>query len=566
MSGSGISFSHHTREQNIERLQEEHWDMLVIGGGITGVSIARDAAMRGFRTALLDKGDFASGTSSRSSRMAHGGIRYLEQMDFPLVFEALRERNILRDITPHMVRPVPTLYPVYRNRQPSLPMLAAGMWLYDVLALFRNVRLHRLASARTMQGWEPHLKEEGLQGGAEYYDALAPDARLTLAVARAAHRSDAVLVTYAEVSDFMKENGHIVGAQVEDRLTSDRQWDLRARVIINATGIWADHLMQMDEPAGERHMRLSKGVHIVVPRERFQNQRVVIFFSPRDGRILFLIPWGRQTVIGTTDTDCEGDLDEVHATKEDVDYILEAVKAAFPHVDLSEADIISTFAGLRPLVIQPGAASAYQVSREHQIFSSPSGLVTISGGKLTTAREMARQVTDVAERRLRQQGVFPIAPCRTHLEPLDPAPLSELRRLVDGNGQGNTLAGPSPELVEHLIERYGSEYRDILTWMIQYPSLAAPMVEGLPYRWAEIRYALAREMALTLPDMLVRRIPLMHETPEQGLEVAQEVAARMAEALGWSDNEREVQLCSYRNEVLLSRLYKQDANSVTGVV
>lgn len=552
-----LDFSAATRQHNLKRLPQEAWDILVIGGGITGVSIARDAALRGFRTALLEKGDFASGTSSRSSRLAHGGIRYLESYEFALVFEALRERGILRRIAPHLVHPTPFIYPVYRGKEPPLWKLAAGMWLYDALALFRNFRLHRMAGRGRIRAWEPVMGPEGLQGGGEYYDSVVYDARLTLAVARSAHRAGAVLVNHAAVTSFVKESGRIVGIRGRDALTGE-ECEARARVVVNATGVWGDALMQMDDPNAPRHLRPSKGIHILVRRERMGgHRRAVVFFSPRDGRILFLIPWGAFSIIGTTDTEYQGDLDRPYATAEDVAYVLEAVNAAFPEVGLRESDIVSTWAGLRPLVFVGDASSTYKVSREHRIFVSPSGLISISGGKLTTAREMARQVVEVAQKRLAEMGIQATGPCRTHLEPLDPAPLAELQRLADARGRGHTRAGPAPELVEHLIGRYGSEYRDLLAWMAEEPTLAEPLVPGLPYHWAEVRYALEREMALALSDLLIRRIPLIYEAPDQGLEVMHAVSRRMGEALGWSEERIRQEEEEYRDQVALTRLYRQ---------
>ncbi|MCC7352741.1 MAG: glycerol-3-phosphate dehydrogenase/oxidase [Anaerolineae bacterium] len=548
-------FSAATRQHNLQRLPQETWDILVVGGGITGTSIARDAALRGFRTALLEKGDFASGTSSRSSRLAHGGIRYLESYEFALVFEALRERGILRRIAPHLVHPTPFIYPVYRGKEPPLWKLAAGMWLYDALALFRNFRLHRIAGRGRIREWEPVMGQEGLQGGAEYYDSVVYDARLTLAVARSAHRAGAALVNHAAVVSFSKEDGRIVGVGARDAL-SGKELAARACVVVNATGVWGDALMQMDDPDAPHHLRPSKGIHILVRRERMGHWRAVVFFSPRDGRILFLIPWGAFSIIGTTDTEYEGDLDKPYTTAEDVAYVLEAANAAFPEAGLRESDIVSNWAGLRPLVFEGDASSTYKVSREHRIFVSPSGLVSISGGKLTTAREMARQVVEIAQKRLAEAGIHATSPCRTHLEPLDPAPLSELQHLADARGRGHTETGPAPALVEHLIGRYGSEYRDLLAWMAADPGLAEPLVVGLPYRWAEVRYALEREMALTLSDLLIRRIPLIYEAPDQGLEVVQAVSRRMGKTLGWSEEQIHREEEDYRDQVALTRLYR----------
>src|SRR5213083_407409 len=338
-------------------------DLLVIGGGITGAGIARDAALRGIRTALVDKGDFGGGTSSHSSRLIHGGLRYLEQRAFRLVFEASRERRVLLTIAPHLVRPLAFLFPAYRGARVSAWRLRAGLWLYDLLAAFRNVRTHRWLGRRAVLRLEAGLRERDLQGAGLYYDAQADDARLVIATMR----------------------GALSGATCT----------VRALVVVNATGPWLDRVRRLDDPRAEPLVRLTKGTHVVVPRQRLGNAHAVTLTSPIDGRVMFILPWGDQTYIGTTDTDEDASPDEVRATADDVIYLLRSANAFFPQARLAPTDVVGTWAGLRPLLAPPRDVSASDVSREHRIVESPSGLITIAGGKLTTYRVMGQ---DVAER------------------------------------------------------------------------------------------------------------------------------------------------------------------------
>ncbi|MDY7041376.1 MAG: glycerol-3-phosphate dehydrogenase/oxidase, partial [Chloroflexota bacterium] len=339
-------FSAATRHENVERLAHEEFDLLIIGGGITGVAVARDAAMRGFRTALVEKGDFGSGTSSRSSRLIHGGIRYLEYYQFRLVFESCGERYVMRKVAPRLVRPIPFLYPLYRKQKPAPWKLRAGLILYDVLGLFRNVQSHRWLRPPEVQRREPLVAGRGLLGAARFYDAQVDDARLTLTTAKAAHLHEAVMTNYTRVAGLMSAGGKIVGALLVDEL-SGQEIEVRARVIVNATGIWVDGVRELDEHHSGPMTRPTKGIHLVISRDKLCSQHAVTFDSPRDGRHIFLIPWDDLALIGTTDTDYEGALDKPTASPDDVEYLLEAVQHAFPGAQTKHSDIISTFAGLR---------------------------------------------------------------------------------------------------------------------------------------------------------------------------------------------------------------------------
>src|SRR2546425_3037256 len=327
-------------------------DVLIIGGGITGVGIARDAALRGFRTALIDKADFGAGTSSHSSRLIHGGIRYLEQRAFHLVFEASHERRVLLKIAPHLVRPLAFLFPVYRGGRIPAWKLRAGMWLYDLLAIFRNVHWHRWLRAKRARRVEPGLRDRGLVGAALYYDAQTDDARLVIATVRSAIRAGALAANYVETTALLKPDGRVRGAVVRDVLTGETA-TIRANVVVNATGPWSDRLRKLDDPQAPPMLRLTKGAHVTVPRRRLGNEHAVTLLSQIDGRVMFVLPWDDLSYIGTTDSDDDVSPDEVRATADDVVYLLRSANAFFPHARLSPADVVASWAGLRPLLRPP---------------------------------------------------------------------------------------------------------------------------------------------------------------------------------------------------------------------
>ena len=549
------TFSHRTRTQNLVRLATEPLDLLVIGGGVTGTGIAWDAALRGLRVGLLEKVDFGSGTSGRSARLVHGGLRYLAHLQIGMVYESSRERRTLLRIAPHLVKPLPFLYPLYKGGKDRHFVIRAGMWMYDALAFFRNIHIHRMLDKGETLEAEPSVAAEGLLGAAEYYDAHVDDARLTLATAQAAHRAGALVANHVRVISFLRDDGGQISGVTACDESTDKEMHITARVVVNATGVWADELMGMDEPHAER-LSPTKGIHIVVDRQRLANRHAIVFTSPRDERMLFLVPWGHLAYIGTTETDYDGSLDRPYATAEDVEYLLEVTNLAFPNARLTTDDIISTWAGVRPLIGDAEEEDAYDVSREHEIFESETGLISIAGGKLTTYRHMAEQIVDRVVARLAACcGVGGFQECTTDAIPLDPMPLTELRRLVDTGGHNTTTACP-PEVVDHLVGRYGSRYCGVLQRITDELALGEPIVPGLPYLWAEVDHALAEEMAVTLPDVLVRRIPLIYTAADQGLDVARSVAERLAAALGWDEAETARQLAAYRDEVALTRLYR----------
>src|SRR6266576_5200726 len=399
-STSETPFSHRTRTAALASMAAEPVDLLVIGGGITGAGIARDAALRGLRTALVDKGDLGGGTSSVASRRIHGGIRYLEQGDFRLVLEASRERHVLLNIAPHLVRPLPFLFPVYRGARVPAWKLRVGMWLYDALAGFHNTHRHRWLGRKGVARLEPRLRTKGLQGAALYYDAQADDARLVLATVRSAAQAGALVANYATATSLLKSDGVVRGAAVRDGLDG-RPYTVRALVVVNATGPWVDAIRASDDPHAAPLLRLIKGAHVAVPRARIGHTHGVTLTSPLDGRVMFVLPWGDLSYIGTTDTDEVVSPDDVRATGADAVYLLRSVNALFPDARLAPRDVVATWAALRPLLAPEREVSASQVSREHRVVEASSGLITIAGGKLTTYRVMGRDVADRVARRLR---------------------------------------------------------------------------------------------------------------------------------------------------------------------
>jgi glycerol-3-phosphate dehydrogenase len=537
-------FSAATRAENLDRLTQETPDLLVIGGGITGVAVARDAAMRGFRTALVEKDDFGSGTSSRSSRLIHGGIRYLENMQFGLVFQCCNERRTMRKVAPRLVRPLPFLYPLYRGQRPAPWKMRLGLNIYDAMGFVRKVQRHRWLQPDEVKRREPLVAGRGLLGAARFYDARVDDARLTLITAKAAHAHGALLANYARVVGLLKAGGRVAGAQVIDDRTG-REVEVRARVVINATGVWVDEVSALDEHS-KRHMtRPTKGIHLVIPRARLTSQHAVAFDVPRDGRHVFLIPWGDFAVIGTTDTDYDGPLDAPAATREDIEYLLEGVQHAFPGALMKPDDVISTFAGLRPLLFAEGGA--YALSREHEIVESPSGLITIAGGKLTTHRLMGKQLTDRAEKRLADEfGVHQQHDCHTK-EPLSGAQFGQA-----------PVSGQDEQVSRHLMETYGSDAAWIVGCAEGNLALGKRIVPGLPYLMAEAAYAVQHEMALTLSDVLIRRTHVIHEVRDGGLAHAPVVADLMAEQLGWDETERDRQVADYARQVALTQEWREE--------
>jgi len=541
----------------------DQYDLVVIGGGITGAGIARDAALRGMRVALFEKNDYASGTSSKSSKMIHGGLRYLEHGEIRLVFESVSERRVLMGLAPHLVRPLPFIIPIYKGARPGFEIMNVGLWIYDSLALFRAPKMHKsFRGAKAALELEPHLRSEGLHGAFEYYDCQTDDARLTLETALDAQSLGAHCHTYTEVTRFDRRNdGRITGVVVRDRLTG-KSWGVGCRAVVLAAGAWTDEMIRRFEiPVDRPMLRRTKGVHIVVPRERLPLARAVTLISPVDGRVMFALPWRERSVLGTTDTDFAGTADEVAADAADVKYLCDSGNGYFPGANLQPSDVIATWAGLRPLIAAPPNVDESEISREHEIFTRNDGLVIIAGGKLTTYRRMAREAVTRTIDLMHELGEdFAVTKDSTKHRPLPGAAGVESADLEGVAAIGRTLMdrhGLDVDVATHLCGVYGSRALELGAWISQDRALGERLDSELPYVWAEIDFAAKRDLARTVEDVLARRVPLLLTGRDQGLGVAERVADRLGGILGWDATQRSAMLEEYRAEVALSRRWQQ---------
>lgn len=488
-------------------LEGRIFDLLVIGGGITGAGVARDAAMRGLEIALVEKDDFASGTSSRSSRLIHGGIRYLEHLQLGMVRESVRERETLLRIAPHLVHPLEFTWPVYRGARISRKKLRLALGVYSLLA--RRVVFPRIHSADAVLAREPSIQSRELKGGASYTDAATDDSGLTLANILSAQSHGAVTLNHTEALRQISRDKNEWLVKVRDG-PSEMDTEVRARVVLNATGPWRLNL-ERRWPQFRLQRRGSKGAHIALPRDRVGNRGAVTLISPDDGRVMFVLPDRHLTIVGTTDTWTDESPDEVRASSSDAEYLLNAVAAYFPDARLTESDIVSAWAGIRPLADWDPDKNPSDISREHRITQNGAGLMTVSGGKLTTYRAMAAEIVDQVERELGRKP----SPCTTSEEEL-----------------------PGRDRAERIAEIAAAD-----------PALAEPLIEGLPYTCAELRYAIENEMALTLSDLLMRRTRIAFDLPDHGVRIAPRVVEAVAPSARWSEYSQRVQLEAYIGDV-----------------
>jgi glycerol-3-phosphate dehydrogenase len=468
-------------------------------------------------------------------------VRYLEHGQLHLVFESSSERRTLRRIAPHLVRPLDFVWPVYAGARVPRWKLAAALTLYDLLALFRNVARHERLSARGVLAREPRLRAEGLRGGARYWDAATDDARLTLATVRSAEASGAVVLNHARVTALSRVGGRVTGAHVLD-IADGTGVDVTARVVVNATGPWSDSLEKLAGGAGQHHVRGSKGAHVCVARERLGNASALTLLAPRDGRVMFILPAGDFAIVGTTDTYESVAPEEVRASVADVEYLLEAANHFFPTAQLTRDDVISAWAGLRPLAADTGdAPDPGSASREHAIGERVPGLVSVTGGKLTTYRAMAREVVDAVQRSL---GATP-TPSTTATAPLQGGEIADVASEI----AGATVITGDAAVATRLVHAHGTEWRAVLRLMTVDPMLAGRVEPSRPYLLAELRYAVDEEHATTLGDLLVRRTPVAFETRDHGRAAAERAAPLVAQWLGWSAAQTSAALSDYAAEV-----------------
>ncbi len=524
------------RAEALERLATTEFDVLVVGAGVTGAGVALDAASRGLRTALVERDDFASGTSSKSSKLVHGGLRYLQQGDVRLVYQALRERQILRHNAPHLVKILPFLIPIFSkdgliNRKLARAM-GSAMWMYDLTGGARIGKLHQRLKVDEAVAHMPTLPRDRLAGAYLYYDARADDARLTLTLARtAALDHDAVVANGVGLVGIDKDAaGRVTGATV--RTAEGHELHVACRAVVNAAGVWSDDVREIDEGTHPHSIRPAKGIHITVPWSLVQNDIAAVIPVPKDKRSVFVVPWGEFTYIGTTDTDYDGPVDDPQCTDEDIAYLLGAINGAV-RGEITAKDIVGTWAGLRPLVKDASSNRTADLSRRHKVTRSPSGVVTITGGKLTTYREMAADtVDDVVE----------------YLGPLDHPvsrrSLTRKLRLRGAKGYEDEAARD-----EALAERYGGEAAAVRALVADDPALGEPLVPGLPYLRAEAVYAARHEMARSLDDVLARRTRARLLARDASAEAAPDVAALLAPELGWDEAEQRRQVADYQASI-----------------
>ncbi|GAB1508707.1 glycerol-3-phosphate dehydrogenase [Actinophytocola sp. KF-1] len=530
------------REETWRRLGSETFDLVVIGGGVVGAGTALDAATRGLRVALVEARDLASGTSSRSSKLFHGGLRYLEQLEFGLVREALRERELmLTRLAPHLVKPVSFLYPL-THRVWERPYTAAGLFLYDSMGGARSVpgqkHLTRAGALRLV----PALKRAALIGGIRYYDAQADDARHTMTVARTAAHYGAVIRTSTQVTGFIREADRVSGVRVHD-VEDGRTQEVQANAVINCTGVWTDELQRLSGSRGRFRVRASKGVHIVVPRDRIVAESGLILRTEKS--VLFVIPWKNHWIVGTTDTDWNLDLAHPAATKHDIDYILEHVNSVLA-TPLKHDDIEGVYAGLRPLLAGESEETS-KLSREHAVARVAPGLVAIAGGKYTTYRVMAADAVDAAAVDL---------PGRLQPSITDKVPLlgaDGYHALVNQVDQLGARHGLHPYRVRHLLDRYGSLVHEVLALAEGKPELLKPLTAAPDYLQVEIVYAASHEGALHVEDTLARRTRISIEYPHRGVDCAEQVASLMADVLGWSEETKNREVKIYKARVEAER-------------
>ncbi|ATL84766.1 glycerol-3-phosphate dehydrogenase [Streptomyces malaysiensis subsp. malaysiensis] len=537
-------------------MADRELDVLVVGGGVVGAGTALDAATRGLETGLVESRDWASGTSSRSSKLIHGGLRYLEMLDFALVREALKERGLLLGrIAPHLVKPVPFLYPL-QHRVWERFYAGSGVALYDAMSLSsghgRGLPGHRHLSRGRALLVAPCLKKDALVGALQYYDAQMDDARYVATLVRTAAKYGAQVTNRARVVGFLREGERVVGARVHD-LEQGGEFEVRARQVVNATGVWTDETQALIGERGQFHVRASKGIHLVVPKDRIHSTTGLILRTEKS--VLFVIPWGRHWIIGTTDTDW--DLDKAHpaASSADIDYLLEHVNEVLA-VPLTRDDVEGVYAGLRPLLAGESDATS-KLSREHTVAHPVPGLVVVAGGKYTTYRVMAKDAVDEAVHGLDRR----VGPCVTEEIPLVGA--VGYKALWNARERIGKQTGLHVARIEHLLNRYGSAAQEVLDLIADDPSLGKPLAGAEDYLRAEVSYAASHEGARHLDDVLTRRTRISIETFDRGTRCAREVAGLMAPVLGWGDDQLDREVQHYEKRVEAERESQRQPDDLT---
>jgi glycerol-3-phosphate dehydrogenase len=546
MNGApAAALSPEARAAAIAAMPERELDVLVIGGGIVGVGSALDAVTRGLDTAIVEARDWASGTSSRSSKLVHGGLRYLEMLDFGLVREALTERGLLQDrIAPHLVRPVPFLYPLKHHWERFY--VGAGVALYDAMAITsgtaRGFHHHRHLTRKGALREVPSLRPDALTGAIQYWDAQEDDARYVATVVRTAASYGALAANRVRVKDFLRQGERVTGALAVD-VETGAEFRVRAKQVINATGVWTDDTQAMADTRGQFHVRASKGIHLVVPHDRLQSKTGIILRTEKS--VLFVIPWGRHWIIGTTDTDWELAKEHPAASSRDIDYLLEHVNSVLKS-PLTREDVEGVYAGLRPL-LSGESDSTSKLSREHVVGHPVPGLVVVAGGKFTTYRVMAKDAVDEAARTMDER----VPESCTADVPLVGA--DGYQALWNQRRSLAATAGIHFARVEHLLRRYGSSVHDLIGMIRADRALAEPLPGADDYLAVEARYAVTHEGARHLDDVLARRTRISIEAWDRGTAAAPVVADLMADVLGWDAEQRKREIDFYLERVAAER-------------
>ena len=557
MSISNSSLNIAARGSAITALGESEFDILVIGGGINGVGIALDAASRGLSVALVESGDFASGTSSKSSKLIHGGLRYLEQYDFRLVREALYERELMvTTLSPHLVKPVSFLYPLH-EKLIERTYVGAGMALYDALRGFkRALPWHKHLTQKKVSEIAPSLRLDVITGGFQYFDAQVDDARHTMSIARTAAKYGAVITTRTRCEEVIKNGKRVVGAKIRD-LISDEVIEVRAKATIMASGVWSDQLHEKFGLKAGYSVRMSKGSHIVVPKSAINSQSGVIIKT--DLSVLFIIPWGEQWIVGTTDTDYQESKEEPLASSDDVSYIINQANRVL-EPKLRRDQVIGVFAGLRPLVSTDPDSPTTKLSREHVVDSPTPGFVSIAGGKYTTYRVMAEDAVDEAV---------------NHLRRIVPDSTTENLAIIGAEGYSVLINkipklakeyGLSEDTIRHLLDRHGSLFEEVLAPAKDDSTLLEPLIEGLPYIKAEALYAITHEAALSIDDLLSRRTRIAFEASDSGLSITSYLGELLGKYAGLEEKEIAKSINEYEQMILRQKKNLERATQIESKV
>jgi glycerol-3-phosphate dehydrogenase len=527
-------FSSRKRQMLLEQMNENVYDALIIGGGITGCGIALDAASRGLKTALVEMQDFAAGTSSRSTKLVHGGLRYLKQFEIKMVSEVGRERAIVYENGPHVTTPEWMLLPIYKEGTFGKWSTSVGLWVYDHLAGVKKSERRTMLSAEETLQKEPLLKKEGLLGGGYYVEYRTDDARLTIEVVKKAAELGTHAVNYVKVEEFLYEEKKIIGVRCVDQI-SGRSYTVYAKKIINAAGPWVDTLREKDRSKTGKTLRLTKGVHIVIDQKRFPLKQAIYFDTP-DGRMVFAIPRDGKTYVGTTDTFYNADIANPKMTSQDRDYLINAVNGMFPSVRLTEKDIESSWAGLRPLIHEEGKAPS-EISRKDEIWQSPSGLITIAGGKLTGYRKMAEMVVDLVVKQLNEEGYGTLKPCQTKMLPIsggDVGPSHTFLQFVEKKAVEAQQYGFTEEQGRQLAKQYGANVDRLFEISQKYEESELPRDI-----FATLVYAIEEEMTVKPVDYFIRRTGALLFHIDWVRRWKNPVIDYMANALNWTEEQKQ---------------------------